>query len=130
MTIAQPVNLNVSCKLHPYSLQRTRLPPGPHFPKRIGNTQGILSVFFLLTWHTLLVDYFQVVCMFFVFFFIELFPWISVCVIFFYLQIVSSVFLSHHQNYRKGIKINYIYIYKERERERESLTGLNSEIFF
>ena len=38
MIIARPINLNVSCKLHPYSLQRTRSPPGPRLPKRIGNT--------------------------------------------------------------------------------------------
>ena len=35
---AWPINLNVSCKLHPYSLQRTQSPPGPCLPKRIGNT--------------------------------------------------------------------------------------------
>ena len=28
----------MSCKLHPYSLQRTRSPPGPSFPKRVRNT--------------------------------------------------------------------------------------------
>ena len=38
MLIAWPVNLNVSCKLHPYSLQRTRSPPGSCLPKRIRNT--------------------------------------------------------------------------------------------
>ena len=36
--IARLINLNVSCKLHPYSLQRTRSPPGPRLPRRIGNT--------------------------------------------------------------------------------------------
>ena len=36
--IARPINLNVSCKLYPYSLQRTRSPPGPRLPRRIGNT--------------------------------------------------------------------------------------------
>ena len=36
--IAQPINLNVSRKLHLYSLQRTRSPPGPCLPKRIRNT--------------------------------------------------------------------------------------------
>ena len=30
--------LNASCKLHLYSLQRTRSPPGPLLPRRIGNT--------------------------------------------------------------------------------------------
>ena len=38
MVISRPINLNVSCKLHPYSLQRTRSPPGPRLPKRIRNT--------------------------------------------------------------------------------------------
>ena len=28
MVIARPINLNVSCELHPYSLQRTRSPAG------------------------------------------------------------------------------------------------------
>ena len=37
MVIAWPINLNVSCKLHLYSLQRTRSPPGPHLPKTIRN---------------------------------------------------------------------------------------------
>ena len=37
MVIAQPINLNMSCKLHPYSLQRTWSPPGPCLPRRIGN---------------------------------------------------------------------------------------------
>ena len=37
MVIARPINLNVSGKLHPYSLQRTRLPPGPRLPRRIEN---------------------------------------------------------------------------------------------
>ena len=37
MVTAQPINFNVSCKLHPYSLQRTQLPPGPRLPKRIKN---------------------------------------------------------------------------------------------
>ena len=32
------IDLNVSCKLHPYSLQWTRSPPGPRLPKRIRNT--------------------------------------------------------------------------------------------
>ena len=27
IVIARPINLNVSCKLHPYTLQRTRSPP-------------------------------------------------------------------------------------------------------
>ena len=39
IVIARPINLNVSCKLHPYSLQRTRSPPGPRLPKRIRNTK-------------------------------------------------------------------------------------------
>ena len=38
MVIAQPINLNVSCKLHPYYLQKTRSPPGPRLPRMIGNT--------------------------------------------------------------------------------------------
>ena len=38
MVIARPINLNVSCKLYPYSFQRTRSPPGPRLPKRIRNT--------------------------------------------------------------------------------------------
>ena len=37
MIIARPINLNVSCKLHLYSLQWTRSPSGPHLPKRIRN---------------------------------------------------------------------------------------------
>ena len=40
MVIAWPINLNVSCKLHPYSLQRTRSPPEPLLPKRIRNTHS------------------------------------------------------------------------------------------
>ena len=32
------INLNVSCKLHPYSLQRKPPPPGPRLPRMIGNT--------------------------------------------------------------------------------------------
>ena len=39
MVIARPNNLNVSCKLHPYSLQRTwSPPPGPRLPKKLRNT--------------------------------------------------------------------------------------------
>ena len=38
VVIAQPINLNVFFKLHPYSLQKTRSPPGPRLPKRIRNT--------------------------------------------------------------------------------------------
>ena len=38
MAIARPINLNVSCKSHPYTLQRTQSPSGPRLPKRIGNT--------------------------------------------------------------------------------------------
>ena len=38
MVIAWPINLNVSCKLHPYSLQRTQSPSGLRLPKRNGNT--------------------------------------------------------------------------------------------
>ena len=37
MVIARPINLNVSCKLHRYSLLRIRSLPGPRLP-RIGNT--------------------------------------------------------------------------------------------
>ena len=38
MVIARPNNLNVSCKLHPYSFQRTRSPsPGPRLPKKLRN---------------------------------------------------------------------------------------------
>ena len=32
MGLAWPINLNESCKLHPYSLERTRSPPGPRLP--------------------------------------------------------------------------------------------------
>ena len=56
--------------------------------------------FFLLARYALLVDYFQVVCMLLVFSFIEIFSWIPVYVIFFYLQIVLSGFFSNQQNYR------------------------------
>ena len=35
MIIARPINRNVSCKLHPYSLQRTRSPPEPRLPRGI-----------------------------------------------------------------------------------------------
>ena len=38
MVIAWLMNLNVSCKLHPYSLQRTWSPPRPCLPKRVRNT--------------------------------------------------------------------------------------------
>ena len=38
MVTARPINLIVSCKLHPYSLQTTQSPPGPCLPKRTGNT--------------------------------------------------------------------------------------------
>ena len=38
MVIARAINLNVSCKLHPFSLQRTRSPPGLRLSKRIRNT--------------------------------------------------------------------------------------------
>ena len=38
IVIAWPINLNMSCKLHPYSLQRTWSLPGPRLPKRIRNT--------------------------------------------------------------------------------------------
>ena len=39
MVIARPNNLNVSCKLHPYSFQRTRSPHhGPRLPKKLRNT--------------------------------------------------------------------------------------------
>ena len=38
INLTWPINLNVSCKLHPYSLQKTWSPPGPCIPKRIGNT--------------------------------------------------------------------------------------------
>ena len=40
MVIALPINLNVSSKLHPYSLQRTWSPLEPRLPKRIGNTHS------------------------------------------------------------------------------------------
>ena len=33
MVIARPIDLNASCKLHPYSLQRTRSPLGPCLSK-------------------------------------------------------------------------------------------------
>ena len=38
MVIVRPINLNVSCKLHPYSLQKTRSPPRPRLPRKIRNT--------------------------------------------------------------------------------------------
>ena len=38
MVIVGPISLNVSCKFHLYSLQRTLSPPGPRLHKRIGNT--------------------------------------------------------------------------------------------
>ena len=38
MIIAQPNNQYMSCKLHPYSFQRTRSPPGPRLPKKLRNT--------------------------------------------------------------------------------------------
>ena len=37
MAIVWPINLNVSCKLHLYSLQRTQPPTGPRLPERIGD---------------------------------------------------------------------------------------------
>ena len=37
MVIVRPINLNVSCKLHSYSLQRTQSPPRPCLHKRIRN---------------------------------------------------------------------------------------------
>ena len=43
MAIARTINLNVSCKLHPYSLQRTRSHPGPRLPMRIRNTHCELN---------------------------------------------------------------------------------------
>ena len=39
MLIAWLINLNVSCKLHPNSLQRIRSPPRPGLPKWIRNTR-------------------------------------------------------------------------------------------
>ena len=36
--IAWLINLNVSCKLYLYTLQRTWSPPGPRLPRKIGNT--------------------------------------------------------------------------------------------
>ena len=38
MVIVWPINLNLSCKLHPYSLQKARSPPGQRLPRMIGNT--------------------------------------------------------------------------------------------
>ena len=38
MATAWSIYVNVSCKLHPYSLKRTRSPPGPCLPKRIRST--------------------------------------------------------------------------------------------
>ena len=63
----------------------------------IGNflllSKGILSVFFLLIWHTLLIDYFQEVRILLVFsFFYGIFSRLAVGVIFFTLQIVSCFF--------------------------------------
>ena len=41
MVIAWPINLNVSCKLHLYSLQKTRSPLGPRLLRRIRNTHPL-----------------------------------------------------------------------------------------
>ena len=38
MVTARPINLNVSCTLYPYSLQRTQSLPGPRLPKTIRKT--------------------------------------------------------------------------------------------
>ena len=38
MVIVRLINLNMSCKLHPFSLQRTRWSPGPRLDKRFRNT--------------------------------------------------------------------------------------------
>ena len=39
MVIARPNNLNMSCKLYPYSFQRTRFPhPGPRLSQKLRNT--------------------------------------------------------------------------------------------
>ena len=57
--------------------------------------------------HAFLMDYFQVVSMFLVFSFLWNFSLISVCIISFYLQIVSSWLFAHHQHYRIVIK-NFI----------------------
>ena len=46
MVIARPINPNMSCKLHPYSLQRTWSPQGPRLLRRIGNMH--LRNYFLL----------------------------------------------------------------------------------
>ena len=43
LVIARPYNLNVSCKLHPYSFQRTRSPPEPRLPKKLRNTHLTLN---------------------------------------------------------------------------------------
>ena len=49
MVIAQPINLNVSCKLHPYSLQKTRSPQGHVFPSGLEKiSRGKKLVFFKL----------------------------------------------------------------------------------
>ena len=49
MVIARPINLNVSYKLHPYSLQKTRSSPEPCIPKSIRNT-AICGCWFGLQW--------------------------------------------------------------------------------
>ena len=64
---------------------------------------------------TLLVGYFQVVRVFLVFsFFMDFFPSLCNIFFFFFANCIIWVF-SHHQNYRKGIRIKciciYIYIY-------------------
>ena len=38
LVVVRPINLNESCELHPYSLQRIRSPPEPCLPSRIRNT--------------------------------------------------------------------------------------------
>ena len=70
MAIEWLININVPYKLHPYSLKWTRLPPGPHFLKRIGNTHlrnyynlkgKDIDVYFLF-WFCLLLDLASLVC--------------------------------------------------------------------
>ena len=49
MVNAWPTNINVSCKLHPYSFQRTWSPPGPCLPKKLRNT-AVCGCWFDLQW--------------------------------------------------------------------------------
>ena len=63
--IELPINLYVSCKLHPYTFtEDTVSPTGPHFPRRIVNThprnyynlkgKDIDELFYFLSWGIIL----------------------------------------------------------------------------